>query len=324
MIGKRLGQYQIIEKIGEGSMSEVYRARDNRLDRLVALKFLPESFYRDREPMEHRRHIIRAVSELNHPNVCRIYGIEEHEGYVFQAMELLEGETLGDKIRTKPFRLNKLIDIALQISAALEVLHAKGIIHRNIKPAKIFLTQNGEVKLLDFDLAKLFDPAARSKRSDTGDSSTSENELKKGSEIVVGTLPYMSPEQARAEEVDGRSDLFSFGLVLYEMATGKRAYSGNTAAEVLGAILSRAPTPPLRLNPKLPPKLVSIINMAIEKDPNRRYQTARDLCNELQVLKRDLRKSPPAGILPSTRRIFKLARHYCFSIWRRSRTSCPK
>jgi serine/threonine protein kinase len=278
---QNIGPYKIQEKLGEGGMGVVYKAVDSRLDRPVALKFLSQEFSRDPQALERFRIEARAASALNHPQICTIYDVGEHQGQPFIVMEYLQGESLKERIPKGPIPTDQLVDISLQISAALEAAHARGIVHRDIKPANIFLTTQGQVKILDFGLAKLAPKEAGM------DISTTLGGLKTTAGTAVGTVAYMSPEQARAEDVDPRSDLFSFGVVLYEMATGQQAFSGPSLAVVYDSILNREPMPPARLNTSIPSQLDNTIQKALEKDRKLRYQHCSELRADLERIRRD-------------------------------------
>src|SRR6266446_5563970 len=290
MIGRTISHYRVLEKLGGGGMGIVYKAEDIRLGRHVCLKFLSERLSKDHPAVERFQREARAASSLNHPHICTIYDVDEYEGQSFIVMEFLEGQTLKHRIDGKPLDIERVPEYGHQMADALEAAHAKAIIHRDIKPANIFLTERGQIKLLDFGLAKLLPErkgVASLTHAGTAFTATTEDAHLTSTGVSMGTVAYMSPEQVRGQELDERTDLFSLGLVLYETATGRQAFVGNTSGVVFEAILNRAPTPAARLNPDISPQLEQIINKALEKDRALRYRTAADLSADLQRLKRD-------------------------------------
>lgn len=283
-IGQTLGQYRIVEELGAGGMGVVYKAQDTRLGRLVALKVLPQSTARDDESVDRFRREARTASSLNHANICTIYSFDEHEGQLFLAMELLEGEPLDRKLSGRPFDLKTILELGTQVADALECAHSEGILHRDIKPANIFLTRRRQIKVLDFGLAKLAPGYGRKRHAHDAQPTAHFSSM---AGTTVGTIAYMSPEQARGEDLDPRTDLFSFGVVLYEMATGRQSFPGATTAVIFDGILNREPLRPSTLNPALPTELDRIISKALEKERTLRYQTAADMRADLQRLLRD-------------------------------------
>jgi eukaryotic-like serine/threonine-protein kinase len=287
MIGKTISHYRIVEKLGRGGMGVVYKAEDTRLHRIVALKFLPEDTAQTANALERFRREAQTASALNHPNICTIYDIGEENGSAYIAMEFIDGQTLSHRIEGRPMKLAEVLDVAIAVADALAAAHTQGIVHRDIKPGNIFITRTGQTKVLDFGLAK-YTAEQLARETPASSSMATVDPRLTNPGTAVGTVAYMSPEQAMGEELDGRTDLFSLGLVIYEMATGRLAFSGATTAAIFDGILNRQPVAPAKLNPQLPPRIEEILNKALEKDPKLRYQSASDFRVDLQRLKREL------------------------------------